>query len=207
MSGHRGLTQSAAPLHLTRLDAAERVPTSWKNGGGVTWPIASEPPGFGYEFDWRISLARVAADGLFSSFPGVDRILTVLEGEMRLTVAGQAPVVLGPNSAPHSFAGDAACSAELMAPVVDLNFMVRRDVFRGAVETVHVGTEACLLLDGHAVILFVAAGEVVIIAGDDVVERLGRLGAVRIDAPLPSSLVLRSDLGARLQIVRLWRRD
>jgi environmental stress-induced protein Ves len=168
--------------------------------------MASEPPGAGYDFDWRISLARVATDGPFSSFPGVDRILTVLEGEMRLTVAGRAPVVLGPNSPPHSVSGDDACSAELRAPVIDLNLMVRRDVFKGAVETVPVGAETSLPLDGDVVIPFVAAGEVMIIAEDDVVGRLGRLDAVRIDAPLPSSLVLRSDLGARLQVLRLWRR-
>ncbi len=200
------MTQRPGPLHLTHLRAAERVQTSWKNGGGVTWPMASEPPGAGYDFDWRISLARVATDGPFSSFPGVDRILTVLEGEMRLTVAGRAPVVLGPNSPPHSVSGDDACSAELRAPVIDLNLMVRRDVFKGAVETVPVGAETSLPLDGDVVIPFVAAGEVMIIAEDDVVGRLGRLDAVRIDAPLPSSLVLRSDLGARLQVLRLWRR-
>jgi len=200
------MTPDARPLHLRRLPAAERVQTSWKNGGGVTWPIATEPRGADYEFDWRISLARVAMDGPFSSFPGVDRILTVLEGEMRLTVAGQAPFGLRPNSAPHSFVGDAACAAELLAPVLDLNLMVRRDAFRGAVETVHVETETSLPLDGDAVILFVAAGDVTIITGDDVVERLGRLDAARIDAPCPPFLALRSDLGARLQVLRLWRR-
>jgi len=180
--------------------------TSWKNGGGVTWPIASEPDDADYEFDWRISLAQVAADGPFSSFPGVDRILIVLEGAMRLTLTGQAPVSLEPNSAPHRFAGDAACAAELLAPVLGLNLMVRRDAFRGAVETVHIETETSLPLDGDAVILFVAAGDMTIITGDDVIERLGRLDAVRIDAPCPSSLALRSELGARLQILRLWRR-
>jgi environmental stress-induced protein Ves len=200
------MTPGAIPLHLTHLPAAERVQTSWKNGGGVTWPIASEPHGASYEFDWRISLARVAADGPFSSFPGVDRTLTVLEGAMRLTVAGQAPVILEPNSGPHNFAGDAACSAELLAPVLDLNLMVRRDVFRAAVEAVHVRRETSLMLDGDAVILLVATGEVMITAGDDVVERLGRLDAMRMDAPRPSSLALRSDLGARLHVLRLWRR-
>jgi environmental stress-induced protein Ves len=117
------------------LPASDRVSAAWKNGGGVTWQVASEPPGAGFEFDWRISLAQVAADGPFSSFPGVDRILTVLEGAMRLSLTGRAPIVLDQTSAPFGFAGDDDCAAEVIAPVVDLNLMVRRDSFRAEVET------------------------------------------------------------------------
>jgi environmental stress-induced protein Ves len=192
-------------LHLTRLPAAGRVQSPWKNGGGVTWQVASEPPGASFEFDWRISLARVGSDGPFSSFPGVARILTVLEGAMRLNVAGRAPIVLDQTAAPYSFPGDAACVAELIKPVVDLNLMVRRGSFRAEVETLHVQAETSLALDSDTVILFVASGEVEIVAGDGGVERLSRLDALRIEAPLPSSIVVRSDVAARLQVLRLWK--
>ena len=54
----------------------------WKNGGGETAEIAVFPEGAGLdEFDWRISMARVEAGGPFSRFPGVDRTLSILEGE------------------------------------------------------------------------------------------------------------------------------
>lgn len=33
------------------------------------------------DFIWRISMARVEQPGPFSAFPGVDRVLAVLEGE------------------------------------------------------------------------------------------------------------------------------
>lgn len=50
----------------------------WKNGGGITHEIAREDrPGAPY---WRLSIAEVAADGPFSAFPGLSRILTVIEG-------------------------------------------------------------------------------------------------------------------------------
>jgi environmental stress-induced protein Ves len=198
------MTGAVAPWRLTHLPAAERVATSWKNGGGVTWQIASEPPGAGYAFDWRISLAQVASDGPFSSFPDVDRILTVLEGGMRLSVAGRAPIVLDPNAAPYSFPGDAACAAELIKPVVDLNLMMRRDSFRAEVETVNLEAETPLALEGDTVILFVARGEVEIVAWGGGVEHLSELDALRIDAPLPSSIVLRSAGAARIQVLRLW---
>jgi len=195
---------SFEPLRLTHLPAAERVATAWKNGGGVTWQVASEPPGAGFAFDWRISLARVATDGPFSRFPGVDRILTVLDGAMRLSVADRAPIVLDPNAAPYSFPGDAACCADVIAPVVDLNLMVRRDAFRAEVETVQVQAETPLALNGDVVILLAATGEVEMRVDGDAVGTLVELDAIRIDAPLPASLVLRSDLGARLQVLRLW---
>jgi environmental stress-induced protein Ves len=193
-------------LTLTHLPVADRTPTPWKNGGGLTWQIASDPSSAGYDFGWRISLAQVTADGPFSSFPGVDRILTVLEGAMQLSVAGRAPVQLGPDTAPYAFAGDAACRADVITPVLDLNLMVRRDRFRGEVETLHVKPESSLALDGDLIVLFVASGEVALSADACRVDGMSPLHAVRLDAPLPSSIELRSELGSRVQVLRLWRR-
>ena len=79
------------------------------------------------DFDWRVSMAEVREDGPFSGFPGVDRILTVLEGGLRLTVAGAGVFDLSPGSAPATFDGAAPASARLTAgPVLDLNVMTRR---------------------------------------------------------------------------------
>lgn len=200
------MTQGVQTLHLTHLPVADRHPTPWKNGGGLTWQIASEPPGSSYDFDWRLSLARVTADGPFSSFPGVDRILTVLEGAMRLSVAGGAPVCLSAETPPFSFAGDATCTAELIVPVLDLNLMVRRDRLRGEVETLHVQADCALAPGGEPSILFVATGEAALSVGAYIVEGLSPLHAVRLDGPLPSPLRLRSERGARVHVVRLWRR-
>lgn len=53
-----------------------------------------------------MSLAEVAADGPFSSFPGVDRTLTLAEGAgMDLAVAGVRHLV-EERFAPRDFAGD-----------------------------------------------------------------------------------------------------
>lgn len=57
---------------------ADLVPVPWKNGGGVTREIArQEQDG---EFAWRLSIADVASEGAFSPFPGLRRILTVIDG-------------------------------------------------------------------------------------------------------------------------------
>src|SRR5258707_14720415 len=53
----------------------------WKNGGGHTHEIAAHPEGAGMAaFAWRVSIAEIAQDGPFSSFPGVDRTLVLLAG-------------------------------------------------------------------------------------------------------------------------------
>lgn len=89
------------------LRAADLTPTPWKNGGGLTREIATGPEGAGAgAFDWRVSLADVTADGPFSAFPGVDRILTVVEGAgMDLVVGGEHHIVDEPLW-PHGFPGD-----------------------------------------------------------------------------------------------------
>ncbi|MEH2561487.1 HutD/Ves family protein [Bradyrhizobium sp. AZCC 2289] len=106
--------------------------TPWKNGGGSTTEIVAEPPGASLDdFDWRISMARVAADGPFSEFAGIDRTLAVINGKgLMLTIGGNAPIRLERGSDPISFAGDFRTSARLTAgEITDLNVMTRRSRF------------------------------------------------------------------------------
>ncbi|MET9360905.1 HutD family protein [Streptomyces sp. NPDC006632] len=110
------------------LRAAARVAVPWKNGGGVTRGVAAHPEGSGVaDFAWRVSLADVGADGPFSAFPGVDRILTVVEGAgMDLTVDGRRRLV-DERFVPQHFPGDAPTDCRLLAgPVVNFNVMFRR---------------------------------------------------------------------------------
>lgn len=112
--------------------ASDCLTTPWKNGGGSTTEIAAEPAGASLEaFDWRISMARVAADGPFSEFPDIDRTLAVVKGNgLVLTVGNDAPVMLERASDPISFPGDVATSARLVAgEITDLNVMTRRGRF------------------------------------------------------------------------------
>ncbi|TIV73619.1 MAG: HutD family protein, partial [Mesorhizobium sp.] len=71
---------------------------------------------------------RVETSGPFSSFAGIDRTLSVLEGEgIVLDIAGRAPALLTADSAPLAFAGDVPTSAALISgPITDLNVMTRR---------------------------------------------------------------------------------
>jgi len=97
----------------------------WRNGGGETREIISYPPGKA-EFDWRISIATIASDGDFSVFPGIDRIITLLDGEVSLYSEGQLRQQLRVNT-PYAFAGEDPVSARLTAGTShDFNIMARR---------------------------------------------------------------------------------
>ncbi|MGW7414262.1 HutD/Ves family protein [Streptomyces sp. NPDC054863] len=119
------------------LRAADRTAVPWKNGGGITREITGFPAGASAAgFEWRVSLAEVAADGPFSAFPDVDRILTMVEGMgMALTLNGTEPRLVDTRHVPQHFPGDVPTDCRLLdGPVVNLNLMYRR----GADITAHV---------------------------------------------------------------------
>ncbi len=77
------------------------------------------PPGAGFDdFSWRVSIADVRQGGPFSQFPGIDRCLAVLEGEMSLKIADRSPVVVSPATPPALFPGDDRTDATLIGGAV-----------------------------------------------------------------------------------------
>ncbi|MFF9126389.1 HutD family protein [Streptomyces sp. NPDC014889] len=107
--------------------AHDRAVTHWKNGGGLTREIAADASGVGTEdFVWRLSLADIARGGPFSSFAGVDRIITVVDGAgIELTVDGRPHTLAGAYE-PFPFPGDAVTDCRLLSgPVTALNVMTR----------------------------------------------------------------------------------
>ncbi|MFE3905312.1 HutD family protein [Streptomyces sp. NPDC059153] len=135
------------------LRAADRTATPWKNGGGVTREIAAYPEGAPLDaFDWRVSLAEVSQDGPFSSFPGVDRTLTVVEGAgMDLMVGGEHHIV-DEQYWPHDFPGDLETEGRLLGgPVVNFNVMYRRERTSAEVAVVR-GTVRLSVPEGGAVL-------------------------------------------------------
>ena len=128
---------AAAPerFKVLRADSYARMP--WKNGGGETREIAIFPPAASLDtLEWRISMAVVAQDGPFSSFPGIDRTLCVLTGTgMELDFGGDGGIkTVTPTTAPYEFAADKPLQARLInGAITDLNVMTRRDRYRHGV--------------------------------------------------------------------------
>lgn len=113
--------------------ATERKVMAWKNGQGSTAEIAIGPEGAGLgDFDWRLSIAEVGADGPFSAFPGIDRTLTLIAGAgMELRFADGRKLELNAPFRPADFSGDQPCDCRLLGgPIRDFNLMVRRSRYK-----------------------------------------------------------------------------
>ena len=68
-----------AGMQVTRWAGLSPVP--WKNGGGVTRELASAPPDArSYDVGWRVSIADITRSGSLSTFPGLDRVITLIDG-------------------------------------------------------------------------------------------------------------------------------
>jgi len=155
------------------LRAADRAAVPWKNGGGLTREVAVWPQDAGFDdFEWRVSIAEVRDAGPFSRFEGVERILAILDGRMRLEFADSV-AELDAASAPLTFSGSESCSGTpLDGPVVDLNLMTRgragrmqrlrrgivRDGLVVALATTRIGTETLHRFDAALVEAPVALG-------------------------------------------------
>jgi environmental stress-induced protein Ves len=115
---------------------AATPPQPWRNGGGVTRELLARPAGG--EWQVRISVAEIEADGPFSPFPGVERWFAVLQGGgVLLTVAGVEHRCRA-GDPPLSFSGEAAVDCGLLGgPSRDLNLMLRG--VRGAMHRVVAG--------------------------------------------------------------------
>src|SRR5213594_1326058 len=117
--------------------ADDVTPQAWRNGGGRTrellvWPSPA---------DWqlRVSVADIEADGPFSAFPGVQRWFAVIEGAgVVLQFAGGERRIV-PGDEPLSFDGAEAPGCRLVAgPTRDLNLMLAHGA-AGAIHTTRHG--------------------------------------------------------------------
>ncbi|KFF59723.1 hypothetical protein JF66_09330 [Cryobacterium sp. MLB-32] len=167
-------------------------PTPWRNGGGTTREIMSSPAG-AEDFDWRISIADVGAAGDFSSFPGVDRILTLIDGELLvLTVDGIEHAM--EKYRPFRFSGDSDTSCMLpVGATRDLNVMARRGTIKAYLSIVELSKKRAhpvfadqfgILLQGNAVVTSGPGGGSASAEGSE----LGTLDAVRGADPAPEVL-------------------
>lgn len=100
----------------------------WKNGAGETRELCCFPPAT-RDFDWRASIASIASSGEFSALPGVDRVITLLEGGEVNLDGGSAFTHTLKHFQPFSFAGEQPVRAQLSEGrmSMDLNIMTRRD--------------------------------------------------------------------------------
>jgi len=112
----------------------------WKNGKGTTTELAINEGGTLDNFDWRISIASVAENGLFSNFSGYTRNLTLIAGNgidlhhyhNHISVTHSLKNILDVSV----FDGGSATNGELhKGEILDFNVIVRTEKF--SVETIN----------------------------------------------------------------------
>ena len=150
---------------------ADVRPEPWRNGGGVTRELASHPKAASAQdgaWDWRVSIADVSKAGQFSVFPGMERVITIIDGELLLLSVDGAEHPLE-KYRPFRFSGEADSSAALpTGDIRDLNVIARAGAFKGYTSIVEISKkrahpvfegQLAVLLEGKATVAPGAAVE------------------------------------------------
>lgn len=144
-------------MSLVAFDRATLPATPWKNGGGVTREIACWPQGAGMnDFLWRLSIATVAASGPFSAFPGIDRVITLLDGPGVQLTSDDGAIAhrLDQPLAPFAFPGEASIHGAVLGEASsDFNVMTRRADIRAQVDVLR--DPSTIALAPHGMLLSV----------------------------------------------------
>jgi environmental stress-induced protein Ves len=186
------------PDHLGIVRFAELAGVPWRRGGGVTREVVavlgSGPEGF----DWRVSIADVDEPGSFSAFPGVERIITVVEGEGMDLVIDGVEHHLGLHE-PLSFDGASQTSCSRLAgPIRDLNVMTRSDRLSATVAIRDLSETRPIAVDGNQVLVLLT-GSAVVVGADG-----SRAELLPLDAVCPSGEHVRLVEGSgRVAFVRI----
>lgn len=195
-------------MKLTSAGAYRVMP--WRNGGGSTTEIAVSPAGASLEtFEWRLSMATVERDGPFSTFPGIDRTLTLLDGaRMDLTLAQRDTVVLTPAAPTLAFTGEAEVHAAVPAgPITDFNVMTRRAHCGHRFTRLALDGDGDLAMGAGTTVLFLAEGATLRVGGGaGAAATLGRRDSLTVDPtidPGASTLLLSCTAPAVLFVVEI----
>jgi len=186
------------PDHLGIVRFAELPVIPWRNGGGVTRELAGSGGSDPQDFDWRVSIADVSQPGPFSAFPGVDRVITLVEGaRMELVIDGEVHVLGLHESLSFDGASQASCSLPT-GPTRDLNVMTRRDRLSSAVAVRDLSETRPIAVSG-AQIAVLLTGTAVVSGADESQAHLAPL-----DAVCPSGMHVRLVTGSgKVAVVRI----
>jgi len=171
-------------MRSVRLGPGDFRTMPWKNGGGATTELLIEPPGATLDgFCWRLSMATVASSGPFSSFPGIDRTLLLLEGGgLELDHGPHGRVLLPGPLEPAAFAGEWPTSGRLLdGPCRDFNVMSDRARVRHRLLVLRPGPAPAALPAAPTVLVFCAGGRAALSAGPGLQLELPAGELLRLD--------------------------
>ncbi len=190
---------------VTRYLAKDRKVMPWTNGGGTTTELARDTAD--EDCGWRLSIADIAQDGQFSTFAGMQRIVTVLQGSgMRLTSNGGTSGDLLPFEA-YAFDGGAGTSCALLGdPVQAFNLMYRKVRFTARLEWLVFPGSRTFSTDATTVLFYNIGPETGISVSKGPKAALGTNELLRIDNTAgPADIALHTAKGGHCAIIELWQ--
>ena len=153
-------------MKLRILRSADYKKVPWKNGRGTTSEILISPNNAQFPqdpFDWRLSSALIQEPGEFSTFPGYDRTLLLVEGrELLLHSENPSKLIKLSEGDVYSFAGEAQIRAEITCgPVKDLNLIYRRRI-KSNFKTIHLSKKDQKIPMKGLNLIYVVQGSIVL---------------------------------------------
>ena len=187
-------------MSLRLLTATDFRRLPWQNGRGTTLELVRHDDATGALL-WRLSVADVVEPGPFSPLPGIDRVITLIDGNgFDLDFGGARPGATLRPFEPLAFSGDWRTTATAVhGHSRDFNVMTARRKL--AAEVVVARAE---LPPAELVYVYSGRGSVTVAAGDRMVRaEAGELIECRESEPI----CVKADAPAAVLTVRLRRID
>lgn len=141
-------------MTLQHIPFAQFEARPWKNGLGTTHDIVVLPRGADHSnFDLRFALSPIVEDNYFSAFPGIERVITPIEGKELRLESDDCNKKLARHTSLRFDSALAPMGKPTQGPVKVINVMARREKWNihncGVVEKVD-----HTLLSGELLFLF-----------------------------------------------------
>lgn len=158
---------------ITWIRHCDFVRGRWPNGAGTSWLIAASPAGSVLpNCNWQLATALIERSAPFSVLPGIDRVITLLDGPgFRLTVAGQPDIHVDQTCVPKTFPGDrpAECHVHSGSSTV-LNLLFARAELRANVEVIAETRSFSLSSDRNVTLVLALRGAVTVATATQTVD-------------------------------------
>ena len=168
-------------MQITRLTPDDFKTVPWKNGKGSTRELRFESLKGDEAFAWRLSMAPVVTDGVFSDFSGYDRKLLLVEGlGMTLTHDSGQVDELSNRFDMACFDGGWRTEAQLhQGEILDFNVMTRQGVCHSQVDAFAGNDHHQLVVQAECLLIYAHDSELTINLSDSIPLAAGHLLEIR----------------------------
>jgi len=176
-------------MKINLITPADFKTVPWKNGKGSTRELRYETREGDDAFAWRLSMAPVVTDGVFSDFSGYDRKLLLVEGKgMTLNHDNGQTDELSKYFDMACFDGGSRTEASLHeGAILDFNVMTRQGVCSAQVDAFAGIDNHQLPVQAECLLIYAVDNELVINPSESDVIRLAARHLLEVRQPMVGS--------------------